>query len=106
VQTTGASEGGTTYKNERVNPKDQEANQVSEVQLAEPEEPEEVEECPCHEPATFVKGKPRSIISLLSILPSLRNVLLSIVALRIGFGMKPLCCIISYLVQIHYPTLV
>jgi hypothetical protein len=36
------------------------------VQPAEPEAGEEVIlECPQHEPSSFVKGKPRSIISLL-----------------------------------------
>jgi len=67
MHATDASEGGTTYKIERVNPKDQEGNQESEDQPTEPGEPEEVVECPSHEPTTFVKGKPRSIISLLSI---------------------------------------
>ena len=39
---------------------------AQEVQPAEPEASEEVVlECPQHEPASFVKGKPRSILSLL-----------------------------------------
>jgi hypothetical protein len=53
---------------ERVPPEDQEANAELEVQSVEPGEPEEVVECPCHELSTFLKGKPWSIISLLSIL--------------------------------------
>ena len=86
----GASEGRTVYEIKRVNPEDQEGNQESVVQPTEPREPEKVVEYPCHEPARFVKGKPRSIISLLPILPSLSNILISIVALSIGLGMKPL----------------
>ena len=47
----------------QANPEGQEGSQEVEVQQAGPEEPEEVE-CPNHEPASFVKGKPRSILSL------------------------------------------
>ena len=39
-------------------------SQEVEVQQVGPEEPEEEVECPSHEPASFVKGKPRSILSL------------------------------------------
>ena len=42
-------------------PNSQEGNQEVEVQQAGLEEPEEEVECPNHEPASFVKGKPRSI---------------------------------------------
>ena len=45
-------------------PNSQEGNQEVEVQQAGLEEPEEEVECPNHEPASFVKGKPRSILSL------------------------------------------
>jgi len=38
--------------------------QEAEVQPAGQEDPEEEVECPNHEPASFVKGKPRSILSL------------------------------------------
>jgi len=48
----------------QVNPEDQEINPKMEVQQAGHEEPEEEIECPNHEPASFVKGKPRSILSL------------------------------------------
>ena len=47
----------------QVNPEGQEGSQEVEVQQVGLEEPEEVE-CPSHEPASFVKGKPRSILSL------------------------------------------
>ena len=48
----------------QVNPEGHEGNSEVEVQLAGLEEPEEEVECPNHEPASFVKGKPRSILSL------------------------------------------
>jgi len=47
-----------------VNPEGQEINPEAEVQQARHEEPEEEIECPNHEPASFVKDKPRSILSL------------------------------------------
>ena len=49
----------------RANPEGQKGSQEVEVQQAGLEEPEEEVECPNHEPASFVKGKPRSILSLL-----------------------------------------
>jgi hypothetical protein len=72
----GASESEIMLEIERVNPEDQEVNPESEVQPIEPGEPKEVVECPCHEPATFVKGKPQSIISLPSMLPKLELICL------------------------------
>jgi len=48
----------------QVNPEGQEINPKVVVQQAEHEEPEEEIECSNHEPASFVKGKPRSILSL------------------------------------------
>jgi len=48
----------------QANPEGQEGSQEVEVQQVRLEEPEEEVECPNHEPALFVKGKPRSIISL------------------------------------------
>jgi len=48
----------------QVNPEGQEINPEVEVQPAGHEEPKEEVECPNHEPASFVKGKPRSILSL------------------------------------------
>ena len=48
----------------QVNPEGQESNPEKEVQQAGLEEPEEEVECPNHKPASFVKGKPRSILSL------------------------------------------
>jgi len=48
----------------QANPEGQEGSQEVEVQQVGLEEPEEEVECPNHEPASFVKGKPRSILSL------------------------------------------
>jgi len=47
-----------------VNHEGQEISTELEVQPAGQEEPEEEVECPNHEPASFVKGKPQSILSL------------------------------------------
>ena len=67
MDAVGASEDRTAYEIERVNPEVQDGNQESEVQPAGHGEPEEVVDCPCHEPVTFVKGKPRSILGLLEL---------------------------------------
>jgi len=47
-----------------VNPEGEEGNPEVEVPQAGHEEPEEEVECTNHEPASFVKGKPRGILSL------------------------------------------
>jgi len=60
----GASEAATSFELSLVNPEGQEINPEAEDQQAEHAEPEEEIECPNHEPASFVKGKPRSILSL------------------------------------------
>jgi len=60
----GASEVATSFELNLVNPEGQEINPETEVQPAGHEEPEEEIECPNHEPTSFVKGKPRSILSL------------------------------------------
>ena len=53
-----------SFELERVNHKGPEITQEVEVQPVGQEKPEEEVECPSHEPASFVKGKPRSILSL------------------------------------------
>jgi len=63
VQAIGAPETIASFELQ-VNPEGQEINPEAEVQLAGQEEPEEEVECPNHEPASFVKGKPQSILSL------------------------------------------
>ena len=59
----GASDATASYELQ-VNPEGQECSQEVEAQQAGLEEPEEEVECPNHEPVSFVKGKPRSILSL------------------------------------------
>ena len=59
----GASDVAASF-NLQVNSEGQEGNPEVEVQQVGLEEPEEAVECPNHEPASFVKGKPRSILSL------------------------------------------
>ena len=59
----GAPDATATFELQ-VNSKGQEVNPEVEVQQAGLEEPEEEVECPNHEPTSFVKGKPRSILSL------------------------------------------
>ena len=63
VHAIGAPETTTAFELQ-VNPEGQEFNPEVEVQQAGNEEPEEEIECPNHEPASFVKGKPQSILSL------------------------------------------
>ena len=60
----GAPKVAASFELERVNPEGPEVIQETEVQPAGPEEPKEEVECPSHEPALFVKGMPRSILSL------------------------------------------
>ena len=59
----GASDAIASYELQ-ANPEGQEGNPEVEVQQVGLEEPEEEVECPNHEPASFVKGKLRSILSL------------------------------------------
>jgi len=60
----GAPEAAASFELDRVNHEGPEITQEAEVQPAEQEETEEEIECPNHEPASFVKGKPWSILSL------------------------------------------
>jgi len=53
----GALEATTAFELQ-VNPEGQEGNPEVEAQQAGHEEPEEEVECPNHEPALFMKGKP------------------------------------------------
>jgi len=64
VHPIGAPETTTSFEFERVTLEGPEVTQETEAQPAGPEEPEEEVECPSHEPAWFMKGKPRSILSL------------------------------------------
>ena len=60
----GAPETAASFELHQANPEGQKIHPEAEVQPAGHEEPEEEVECPNHEPASFVKGKPRSILSL------------------------------------------
>jgi len=63
----GAPEATSTFELQ-VNPEGKECNLEAEVHLAGFEEPEEEVECPNHEPASFVKGKPRSIFKSITLI--------------------------------------
>ena len=60
---TGAPDVAVSFELQ-ANPEGQEGSQEVEVHQVGPEELEEEVECPSHEPASFVKSKPRSILSL------------------------------------------
>ena len=70
-----APETATSFELERVNPEGPYITQEMEVQPAGPEEPKEEIECPSHEPTSFVKGKPRSILNFLLNLKACLNML-------------------------------
>ena len=100
-----APKAATLFELERVNPEGPEVSQEMEPQPPGPEEPKEEVECPSHEPASFVKGKPRSILSLPLYFQSILEYVISIDALSIGVVVEPLLhytlsCpdILSYLV--------
>jgi len=89
-----------------VNPEGQEGNPEVEVQQVGLEEPEEEIECPNHEPASFVKGKPRSILSLPFTFESLLEYVISIDAFKYRSCDEALAAFYSILVQISYHYLV
>ena len=102
----GALETTASFELHQANPEGQEISPKVEVQLVGQEEPKEEVECPNHEPASFVKGKPRSILSLPLNFESLLDYVISIDALRIGVVMKLLLHYTLFLVQISYHYLV
>ena len=61
----GVPEGVTLLEFEQVLSEEQQQAQEQEVQAPEEGANEEVLECPDHQPSSFLKGKPRSILSLL-----------------------------------------
>ena len=61
----GVLEGVTLLEFELVLPEEQQQAQEQEVQAPEEGVDEEVLECPDHQPSSFLKGKPRSILRLL-----------------------------------------
>jgi len=64
MHAVGAPETAASFELDRVNPEGPEVTQETEVQPAGPKEPEEEVKCPSHEPMSFVKGKPWSILNL------------------------------------------
>jgi len=90
VHAIGASKVGAQYEIERVNPEDQENTKEPEAQPVGPKEHEEEVKCPSHEPTSFVIGKPRSIISLLFILPSMSKYVNIYCCITYRSCMKPL----------------
>jgi len=64
VHAISAPETTASFELNQANPEGPKINPEAEVQQAGHDEPEEEVECPNHEPASFVKGKPRSILSL------------------------------------------
>jgi len=100
----GASDATASYELQ-VNHEVQEGNPEVEVQPVGLEEPEEEVECPNHEPALFIKGKPRSILSLPLLSKVYLNMLYLMMQLSIGVVMKPLLhftqSLSRYLTTIH-----
>ena len=70
----GVPEGVTLLEFEPVLPEEQQQAQEQEVRTPEEGAGEEVLECPDHQPSSFLKGKPRNILSFLCF----ENVTLSI----------------------------
>jgi len=97
----GALEATTAFELQVVH-EGQEISPQVEVQPAEHEECEEEVECPNHEPALFVKGKPRSILSL----PFNFESLLEYVISNDAFTYETFAACYSILVQISYLYLV
>jgi len=60
----GVPEGVTLLEFEQVLSEEQQQAQEQEVQAPEEGANEEVLECPDHQPSSFLKGKPQSILSL------------------------------------------
>jgi hypothetical protein len=61
----GVPEGVTLLEFEGLNPEEHPTAKEPEVQAPEGVNDEELPECPNHQPSSFIKGKPRSILSLL-----------------------------------------
>ena len=81
------------------------ANQEEEPEVQEADEvaaAEELPECPNHQPSSFLKGKPLSILSLPYFYKYIEYLLFVDDALSIGIGWNQLLHYISFLVQISY----
>jgi len=89
----------------QANPEGQEGSQEVEVQQVRLEEPEEEVECPNHEPASFVKGKPRSILSL-PLIPKVHLLFYIYCCIKYRSCDETFAAFYSILVQITHHTLV
>ena len=81
------------------------ANQEEEPKVQEADEAaaaEELPECPDHQPSSFLKGKPRSILSIPYFYKYIKYLLFVDDALSIGIGWNQLLHYISLLVQISH----
>ena len=81
------------------------ANQEEEPEVQEADEAvavEELPECPDHQPSSFLKGKPRSILSLPCFYKYIEYLLFIDDALSIGIGWKQLWHYVSLIVQISH----
>ena len=86
----GVPEGVTLLEFEELNEQQQPTPEIQEEQHL-GEVPDEVAvECPDHRPCNFVKGKPRSILSLLFSELQFSIIITYIVALSLGVGCKHL----------------
>ena len=72
----GSEEGITLLEFDKVEEGDQQENPQAAAPKGEEENPEELPECPDHRPMSFLKGKPRSILSLPVIYKILLKVLM------------------------------
>ena len=80
--------------NQEEEPKVQETNEAAAI--------EELPECPDHQPSSFLKDKPRSILSLSYFYKYIEYLLFVDDALSIGIGWNQLLHYISILVQISH----
>ena len=86
----GVPEGVTLLEFEPVHPEEQQQAQEPEVQTPEEGASEEVLECPDHQPSSFLKGKPRSMLSLPWFYKYLEYLLFVDDALSIGIWLEPI----------------
>ena len=98
IHAIGVPEGVTLLEFEGANQKEEpEVQEADEAAAA-----EELPECPDHRPSSFLKGKPRSILSLPCFYKYIEYLLFVDDALSIGIGWNQLLHYISILVQISH----
>ena len=96
IHAIGVPEGVTLPEFEGASQEEEPEVQATEEAAAE----EELPECPDHRPSSFLKGKPRSILSLPCFYKYLEYLLFIDDALSIGIGWNQLLHYISILIQI------